>query len=293
MAPPHVHPDFDLQSHSVHSDGALAPTEVVALAAAAGMRRMALSDHDTVDGVPEALAAAAEHGLRCSPAAELSAVEGDFEDLHILGYELRHDDPELRATLADFRADRGRRIEAMAGRLGELGFALDREELDARARAGAPLGRPHLADAVLRHPGNAAKLEAEEIAGKRELFPAYLVPGARAYVARSRPTVPQAIDVIHAAGGVAVWAHPFWDVEDPETAIATLERFAAQGLDGVECFYATHTEGQTRLLYEAAGRLGLLTTGSSDFHGPEHDTFSGFGDFELHGLEPDLGPIAR
>jgi len=289
----HVQPDFDLQSHSVHSDGALAPAQVVALAASAGMRLMALSDHDTVDGVAEALAAAAEHGLHCTPAAELSAVEGDFEDLHVLGYELRHDDPELRATLADFRADRGRRIEAMADRLEELGFALERDELDARARAGAPLGRPHLADAVLRHPANAPKLEAEGIAGKRELFPAYLVPGARAYVARSRPTVPQAIDVIHAAGGVAVWAHPFWDVEAPQTAIATLERFAAAGLDGVECFYATHTEDQTRLLHEAAGRLGLLTTGSSDFHGPDHEAFSGFGGFELHGLEPDLGPIGR
>ena len=113
---------------------------------------MALTDHDTVDGVGEALRAAREHGLRCSPAAELSSVSGEFEDLHVCGYELRHDDPELRATLADFRADRGRRIWAMADRLEELGFALDRSELRARERAGAPLGRPHLADAVLAHP---------------------------------------------------------------------------------------------------------------------------------------------
>src|SRR3712207_8279233 len=92
---------------------------------------------------------------------------------------------------------------------------------------------------------NADKLRREGIAGKQELFPAYLVPGARAYIPRSRPTVPQAIEVIHAAGGVAVWAHPFWDVEDPGTAVTTLERFAVAGLDGVECFYATHTEAQT------------------------------------------------
>jgi predicted metal-dependent phosphoesterase TrpH len=293
MSSPHVRPDFDLQSHSVHSDGALPPAEVVALAAAAGMRLMSLTDHDTVDGVEEALRAAAGQGVRCSPAAELSAVEGDFEDLHVLGYELRHDDPELRDTLADFRADRGRRIDEMADRLEELGFAVDRSGLQARARAGSPVGRPHLADAVLRHPDNAAKLEQEGIAGKQELFPAYLVPGARAYVARSRPTVAQAIDVIHAAGGVAVWAHPFWDVADAETTLATLERFAGQGLDGVECFYATHTEEQTRLLHDAAQRLGLLTTGSTDFHGPEHEHFSGFGGFALHGLEPNLGPIGR
>src|SRR3712207_1621563 len=104
METPHVRPDFDLQSHSVHSDGALAPAEVVALADAAGMKLMSLTDHDTVDGVDEALRAAAERGLRCSPAAELSAVEGEFEDLHVVGYELRHDDRELRDTLEDFRA---------------------------------------------------------------------------------------------------------------------------------------------------------------------------------------------
>jgi len=289
----HVHPDFDLQAHSVHSDGVLEPAAVIALAAAAGMRLVALTDHDTVDGVEEALRAAAGRGLRCSPAAELSAVEGDFEDLHVLGYELRHYDRELRSTLADFRADRGRRIFAMADRLEELGFALDRDELRAREAAGAPLGRPHLADAVLRHPDNAARLRGEGIQGRAELFPPYLVPGALAYIPRSRPTVLEAIDVIHAAGGVAVWAHPFWDVEDPATALATLERFAAAGLDGVECFYATHGEEQTRLLHDAARRLGLLTTGSTDFHGPEHDTFSGFGGFSLYGLEPDLGPIGH
>ena len=133
------------------------------------------------------------------------------------GYELRHDDPELRATLADFRADRGRRIWAMADRLEELGFRLDRSELRAREAAGRPLGRPHLADAVLAHPGNAARLRAEGIDGKDTLFPPYLVPGAVAYVARSRPTVEEAIEVIHAAGGVAVWAHPFWDIADRDT----------------------------------------------------------------------------
>jgi predicted metal-dependent phosphoesterase TrpH len=291
MTRPHVTPDFDLQSHSIESDGALTPAEVVAHAAAAGMRLMSLTDHDTVDGVEEALRAAREHGLRCSPAAELSSVSGEFEDLHVCGYELRHDDPELRATLADFRADRGRRIWAMADRLEELGFQLDRTGLRAREAAGAPLGRPHLADAVLAHPGNAAKLRAEGIDGKNTLFPPYLVPGAVAYVARSRPTVEDAIAVIHAAGGVAVWAHPFWDIAEPDTVLAAIDRFAAAGLDGVEVFYATHDEQQTRTLYEAATSRGLLATGSADFHGPEHEKFSRFGAFALYGLEPVLGPI--
>jgi len=291
MQPAHVAPDFDLQAHSVESDGTLRPAAVVAQAAASGIGLMALTDHDTVDGVAEALRAAREHGLRCSPAAELSSVSGEFEDLHVCGYELRHDDPELRATLADFRADRGRRIWAMADRLEELGFALDRSDLRARERAGAPLGRPHLADAVLAHPANAAKLRAEGIDGKDTLFPPYLVPGAIAYVARSRPAVEEAIDVIHAAGGVAVWAHPFWDIADRPTVLAALDRFAAAGLDGIEVFYAAHDEEQTRVLHGAARERGLLATGSADFHGPGHDRFDRFGAFSLYGLEPVLGPI--
>ena len=292
MASAHVPPRFDLQSHSAHSDGALAPADVVAHAAAAGLELMSLTDHDTVDGVGEALAAAREHGLRCSPGAELSSVSGEFEDLHVCGYELRHDDPELRDTLADFRADRGRRIWAMADRLEELGFRLDRSELRAREAAGRPLGRPHLADAVLAHPDNAARLAAEGIEGKDTLFPPYLVPGAVAYVARSRPTVEDAIAVIHAAGGVAVWAHPFWDIADRDTVLAAIARFAGAGLDGVEVFYATHDEEQTRTLHAAVAEHGLLATGSADFHGPQHGRFSRFGAFELYGLEPRLGPIA-
>ena len=286
-------PTFDLQSHSVHSDGALPAADVVARAAAAGVTLLALSDHDTVDGVPEAAARARELGLRFSAAAELSAVHGGHEDLHVLGYELDVSDPDLIAVLEDFRGDRARRIEQMADRLRELGFELDDTPLVARREAGKPIGRPHLADAVLEHPANAQRLADEGIHGKDELFPPYLVPGAKAYVARSRPTVAQAIEVIHAAGGVAVWAHPFWDVDAPEEALATLAEFADAGLDGIECFYVTHSEEQTRLLHDFATSRGLLTTGSTDFHGPDHGRFSAFRGFEVHGLTVELGPIGR
>jgi predicted metal-dependent phosphoesterase TrpH len=284
-------PSFDLQAHSVHSDGSLPAAEVVERAAAAGVELFALTDHDTVDGVPEAQAKARELGLRFSPAAELSAVHGGHEDLHILGYELDVADRDLVAILEDYRGDRARRIEAMADRLRALGFELDDAPLVARREAGKPIGRPHLADALLAHPGNAQRLADEGIHGRDELFPPYLVPGAKAYVARSRPTVAEAIEVIHAAGGVAVWAHPFWDVDAPAEALSTLEAFADAGLDGVECFYVTHTEEQTRLLHEVAVRRGLLTTGSTDFHGPEHEGFFAFCGFEVHGLTVNLGPI--
>jgi predicted metal-dependent phosphoesterase TrpH len=284
-------PNFDLQSHSIHSDGALPAADVIAHAAAAGTELVALTDHDTIDGVPEARAAAINLSLSFSPAAELSAVHGAHEDLHILGYELDDADEDLKATLHDFRGDRARRIADMADRLRELGFELDDAPLEARRRAGKPIGRPHLADAVLHHPANARRLREEGIDGRDALFPPYLVPGARAYVARSRPTVAQAIEVIHAAGGVAVWAHPFWDLDRVEEALATLDAFAGAGLDGVEAFYATHGPEETRVLHEAATARGLLTTGSADFHGPEHERFNTFRAFELHGLEPNLGPI--
>ena len=286
-------PTFDLQSHSIHSDGALPVAEVIALAAAAGLALVALTDHDTVDGVPEARAAAAHHGVALSPAAELSAVHGAHEDLHILGYEIDDEDPDLRAALHDFRGDRARRIDQMAGRLRELGFELDDTPLAARRAAGKPIGRPHLADAVLAHPANARRLADEGIDGRDALFPPYLVPGAAAYVARSRPTVPQAIEVIHAAGGVAVWAHPFWDLDRTDETLSTLATFAAAGVDGVEAFYAAHSAEQTRILHEAAARHDLLTTGSADFHGPAHERFNAFGAFELYGLEPNLGPIGQ
>jgi predicted metal-dependent phosphoesterase TrpH len=284
-------PAFDLQSHSTHSDGALPPSAVVALAAADGVELLALTDHDTVDGVAEAAEAARAHGISLSPAAELSAVHGAHEDLHVLGYGIDTTDADLRTVLEDFRGDRARRIEDMAERLRELGFQLDDTPLRARRDAGKPVGRPHLADAVLAHPANAQRLREEGIEGRAALFPPYLVPGAAAYVARSRPTVAEAIEVIHAAGGVAVWAHPFWDLDDRDETLAAIETFTAAGLDGIEAFYPTHDADQARFLHDAARERGLLATGSSDFHGPDHDGFNGFRTFELYGLEPVLGPI--
>jgi len=275
-------PTFDLQSHSTYSDGALAPAEVVQRAASAGVTLLALTDHDTVDGVGEALAAARVKNIQLSPAVELSSVHDAHEDLHILGYELDHTDSTLLDALQDFRADRVRRIFAMADRLREIGFALD----DTAFKHHEAPGRPHLADAILTNPANAARLREEGIDSKNALFRAYLVPGAPGYVRRSRPTVAQAIDVIHAAGGFAVWAHPYWDVAEP---LPMLREFETCGIDGVEAFYPTHSAEQVRALYDT----GLITTGSTDFHGPDHELFNRFRGFSLYGLEPNLGPLAR
>jgi predicted metal-dependent phosphoesterase TrpH len=282
---------FDLQSHSTASDGALAPADVVRAAAEAGVELLALTDHDTVAGVEEALGAGQDAGVRVVPAVELSSVDGAHEELHILGYGIDHRDEAFQATLSDLRGDRERRIWEMADRLRELGWQLDTAELEARQSRGEPLGRPHLARALLGHPANAERLRDEGITGPNELFPAYLVPGAPGYVRRSRPTPAAAIELIHAAGGVAVWAHPFWDIDDPGEVESSLRRYAESGVDGVEAFYPTHDAGHVRLLGELGDELGLLLTGSSDFHGPRHATFSRFMDFDLHGVEPRLGPI--
>ena len=273
-------PVFDLQAHSTRSDGALEPGAVVAAAACAGVELLALTDHDTVEGVAEALAAGRENGVEVVPAVEVSAVQaGGGADVHVLGYRVDNRSPDLVRALGGWQADRALRIERMADRLEELGFELDRTELEARRAAGDPLGRPHLAAAVRGRP--------------EDFFERYLVPGAPAFVPRTTPGVGEAIAAIHAAGGVAVWAHPFWDVSDPGEVLATLERFRADGLDGVEVFYPTHTEDRVALLAERCTRDGLLQTGSADFHAPDHPQFDRFRAFELYGREPVLGPIGR
>ena len=284
-------PTFDLQSHSLHSDGALEPASVVAAAAAAGVRLLALSDHDTVDGVAEALRAGAEHGVRVVPATELSSLDPAGRDLHILGYGIDHESSRLAAALAEFRADRSRRADRMAAALRDLGFALDEEPLLARRRAGKPVGRPHLAQAVVAAAPNAQRLEEEQLTDPSDFLVAYLTEGRPAFRDREIPTVADAITAIHDAGGLAVWAHPFWDVAEPERVLDAIDRFRGVGLDGVEAFYVTHTREQTELVAARCAEVGLLRTGSADFHGPEHPRFHTFRAFSLFGLEPELGPI--
>jgi adenylyl-sulfate kinase len=146
---------------------------------------------------------------------------------------------------------------------------------------------------VLSHPANAERLASEGHADVSSFIPAYLIQGTPGYVARSHPTVEEAIAWIHDAAGVAVWAHPFWDIKDEGEVLAAIDRYRAAGLDGVEVFYTAHDERQTLLLADRCEELGLLATGSSDYHGPEHRLFSSFRDFELHGRAPNLGPIAH
>jgi hypothetical protein len=292
---------FDLQSHSTHSDGVLSAAEVVERAAQAGVQLLALSDHDTVSGVSEAIEAGERYGVRIVPAVEISALDadsggfGDFiqRELHILGYNIDHTGATMTARLTDFLADREQRTLRMRDGLRDAGFDLDEAELDARIAEGKPIGRPHLAGAVLRAPANAKRLKEEGIDDIGSLIRGYLIEGKPAFRLRQTPTVAEAVEAIHDAGGVAIWAHPFWDISDDGEVLSTIERFHALGMDGVEAFYITHTRENTELIAKRCAELGMLTTGSADFHGPENRQFSQFMAFDTYGIEPNLGPIAE
>lgn len=285
-------PAFDLQSHSVNSDGELSATEVVRAAAAAGVQLLALTDHDTVEGVGEALRAAERSALRVVPGVEISVIDPAGADLHICGYLVDIGNRALQHQLERSRSDRERRALRMGDALRALGFALDEGQLAARIAEGGSLGRPHLAQAVLAHPGNGARLAAEGLSDASTFLEAYLIEGKPAFCAREAPAAADAIELIHGAGGLAVWAHPFWDISADPGVLETLGRFAGVGLDGVEAFYVTHTAAQTKLLVDRCAELGMLTTGSSDYHGPHHRQFNRFLAYETYGLMPNLGPIA-
>lgn len=285
-------PTFELQGHSTESDGELSPAGTVAAAKDAGVELFALTDHDSVAGLEEAAAAAADVGLRLVTGVEISVLDPVAADLHLCGYGFDPADPRLLAELAHSREDRERRTARMIEALREQGWQINHELLNSRALAGATIGRPHLAQAVTSDARNAERLAAEGLRDPSEFLVAHLIEGRPAFREREAPSAAAAIALIHDAGGLAVWAHPFWDLGADAEVIATLERFAGLGLDGVEAFYITHTRAQTDLLVRRAGELGLLTTGSSDFHGPSHRRFNRFRRFSTFGHEPNLGRLA-
>ncbi|HVY79078.1 MAG TPA: PHP domain-containing protein [Solirubrobacterales bacterium] len=265
---------IELQSHSTVSDGQLAPAEVVAQAWEAGVTTLALTDHDAVAGVAEAAAAAEKLGVELVPAVEMSCVHEYAEDLHICGYWI--DTAAIAATCERAQEERVNRAEEIIGRLNKWGFEVKLEDAIREAGDALSIGRPHIARAA----GASGDLG--------PFFEEYLVPGAKAFVPRRWPSAEQAIASIREAGGVAVIAHPYWDIDDPgevEDLIRSL------GADGVEAFYPTHSEGQTRHLLRLCEELDLVPTGSSDYHGPTHKTFAKFGAYETYGLgEPQVPP---
>jgi predicted metal-dependent phosphoesterase TrpH len=262
----------ELQSHSTVSDGQLAPAEVVAKAAEAGVTTLALSDHDAIAGVAEAMAAARERSIELVPAIEMSCVHEFAEDLHICGYWV--DLGAIAAACERAQHERVTRAGQIIEKLRAEGFDIHLEDAVREAGDALSIGRPHIARAA----GATGDLG--------PFFEEYLVPGAKAFVPRAWPTADQAVELIHAAGGAAVVAHPYWDISAPEEVD---ELIRALDVDGVETYYPTHSREQTAHLLELCDELNLVTTGSSDYHGPTHKTFSSFGAYETYGLgEPQV-----
>lgn len=245
----------DLHTHSTVSDGTLSPADLVREAARVGLDTLALTDHDTIDGVAEARAAGAELGVGIVPGVELGT-SVERKEHHILGYFVDVDDPTFRAALIDLAARRMRRAEAMVERLAAAGVAVPLAEVLREAGSGT-VGRPHLARALIAH-GHVGSIG--------EAFDRYLKHGRPAYVPREPFPPEEAIALVRRAGGVPVLAHPL-STGDPEAAVARLQ---PAGLGGLEVYYGEYDDETRRSLRLLADRSGLIATGGSDFHGPAY-----------------------
>jgi 3',5'-nucleoside bisphosphate phosphatase len=264
----------ELQSHSTVSDGQLVPAEVVEKAADAGVTTLALTDHDAIAGVAEAEKAARRLGIELVPAIEMSCVHAYAEDLHVCGYWV--DVGRIAAACERAQHERVTRAGEIVGKLRSFGFDLHLEDAVREAGDALSIGRPHIARAA----GASGDLG--------PFFEEYLVPGAKAFVPRRWPTAEQAIELIRQAGGLAVIAHPYWDISAPHEVDDLIRSLKA---DGVETYYPTHTKEQTEHLLELCAELDLIPTASSDYHGPTHKTFAKFGAYDTYGLgEPRVPP---
>ncbi len=243
----------DLHLHTLASDGRLSPTELVRLAASQGLKTIAVTDHDTTDGLAEAFEAAKRFpGLRIIPGIELSAdVPGD--EVHVLGYFINPEDAELQAELVRFREGRVDRAKRMVEKLGQLGIHVEWERVQHFAGDGA-VGRPHIAMALV---------EAGYCQEPKDAFPEYLGRNGLAYVERVKLTPAEAVGMIQRAGGAAVLAHPAY-MNDMESGIASLSGI---GLAGIEVHYAKYREDTIRQLARIARQYELIPCGGSDYHG--------------------------
>lgn len=249
---------IDLHTHSRISDGTDTPTALVLKASEAGLDVMALTDHDTFDGIPEAMEAGRRVGVRVVAGLEMSTdVAG--KSVHLLGYGCNTDDPALLAELAAIREGRAGRLPAMCDQLAAAGVPVTMEDVVASSPSARAVGRPHVADAMVAR---------GHVADRAEAFEKYLAEGRPGWVPRYSTDLAVAITLVHDAGGAAVVAHP-WSRGNADVITATLLEGLVQGygLDGIEVDHEDHDAETRRLLFELGARLGLVRTGSSDHHG--------------------------
>ena len=244
---------FDLHLHSTASDGTDAPGTLVSLAAEKGFDLIALTDHDTMNGVSEAREAGSRLGVRVVSGVEISA--GGDTEVHVLGYAIREPD-KLVQVLERMRLQRSQRMRQMVMKLNDLGIPVHLERVTGMARES--VGRSHLARVLV---------EDGVVHDVREAFQRYLAPGKPAYVEREKLTVSQAVALIDSAGGIPVIAHPGQNHGD---SFWLKERFAElkeSGLRGIEAYHMAHSQQQAITFSRMAKDLGLLVTGGSDYHG--------------------------
>lgn len=247
---------IDLHTHSTVSDGTDAPAEVMARAAEAGLDVVALTDHDSTAGWAEAAAAAVEHGVVLVPGMEISCRAGGVS-VHLLSYLHDPDDAALLAELAvtrDSRLDRAHRMVELLAQDLDITWA----DVEAQTEPGTTVGRPHVADALVA---------LGHVPDRSAAFDSFLATGSRYYVPHHAPDAVAAVGLVRAAGGVPVMAHPAASVRGAVVGDETIRRLADAGLAGLEVHHRDHTRSQTEHLLDLAESLGLLVTGSSDFHG--------------------------
>ncbi|MCG8470661.1 MAG: PHP domain-containing protein [Desulfobacterales bacterium] len=267
----------DLHIHTTASDGSSSPCEVVESALKIGLTAIAVTDHDTVDGVRDILTRGTPRSLSFLPGVEISSTPPDpFHSkgsFHILGYGVDIASPPLVQALEDLRLEREMRNPKMVEKLQGLGIDISLEEVRAEA-LGQVVGRPHMAAVLVRK---------KVVNSTAEAFGRYLAKGASAFVEKGRIGCENAISLIRAAGGVPVLAHPVTIGAQRSELKALLSTLASLGLAGLEAYYSTHTRVFTREMLELAGTLGLFVTGGSDYHGAfKPDIQLGVGRGDLH-----------
>ncbi len=247
---------IDLHVHTSFSDGTYTPSATIEKASNRGLAAVAITDHDTVAGVQEAVEQGHRSGVEIVAGVELSAVAGD-KSLHLLGYGLQVESPELLEKLQDIQKARDRRNQGIIEKLQEMGFTITMEELEVCSNGGQA-GRPHLAR--LLHQKNIVHTP-------EDAFRRFLGKDCAAYVPRKTLTTGEAIAIIRQAGGLAVLAHPLTLGLDDEALVLLINQLKKDGLAGLEVFYPNHNrESQERLL-GLCRKFDLLITGGSDFHG--------------------------
>ena len=238
--------------HTTASDGTRTPTELVRILGQTTLRLVAITDHDSLEGIAEARRELANHPqLTLIPGIEISSDDGESE-VHVLGYHLDDSDPELHEVLSTFRKSREGRGELMVAKLNALGFDITWERVVEIAQGGA-IARPHVARALM---------EKGYVSEIREAFDKYIARGGPAYVEREKMTPEEAVALIRRFGGVPVLAHPTF-TNDPPALVASL---AAAGLAGMEVYYKNYAPDVVAELKALADRHNLLALGGSDYH---------------------------